>query len=248
LSDRLARRRITDRTTSIRKDMATAHRLTAHYGMDYLVWNHISARLPADAALAGCEPGFLITPGNKHYATVRPEHLCINTDTANVTGDVIHGAIYKRRADVGAIVHTHTEAAVFVSCLPEGFRIFTQDGLYFHNKVAYHDFEGVATDHDEQERIARDIGDEAHTIFMRNHGVVCTGKTVAEAWARAFYVEKECKVQMQLMMCKGGAAKPIPAELLNAMVKTTEDMGPGMDTEWNGMKEFAKAHLGCDWI
>ena len=37
----------------------------------------------------------------------------------NVTADVIHGAIYRARPDVKAIVHTHTEAGMYVSALEE---------------------------------------------------------------------------------------------------------------------------------
>ena len=67
---------------SLRFDLAVAHRLTAHHGMDELIWNHISAR-HADS--------YLVTPGDKHFAMIAPGDLVRGDDGENVTAGVIHG-------------------------------------------------------------------------------------------------------------------------------------------------------------
>ena len=104
----------------LRKDLAIAHRLLAHYKMDELTWNHSSVRDPTNGS-------FLITPGNKHFACIEPGDLVDgNTkDLKNITGNVIHGAVYQGRTDVNAIVHCHTPATVFISCLPDKLKLYT---------------------------------------------------------------------------------------------------------------------------
>ena len=115
---------------------------------------------------------------------------------ANITADVIHGAIYRSRPDVCAIVHHHTCATTSVAVLKEGLRYLTQDTAAFYGKVAYHDWEGISDGYDECARIQEALGKDSHTLIMRNHGCITTGKTVAEAWVRYFYLERICRVQI----------------------------------------------------
>jgi glyoxylate/hydroxypyruvate reductase len=61
---------------ALRFDLAVAHRLTAKYDMDMLVWNHISSRF---------RMGFLITPGRKMWGNITPEDLVYSS--SNVTAD-----------------------------------------------------------------------------------------------------------------------------------------------------------------
>ena len=150
---------------AVRFDLAASHHLSAAYGFDELVWNHISARMEG--------PAFLVTPGDLHFDEVSPSNLIISSGkNANVTADVIHSAIYKARPDVGAIVHHHSTAVVAVSCMRSGFRYLTQDAAAFYGKVAHYDWEGVSDDYDECARIAAALGPTAHTLIMRNHGAV----------------------------------------------------------------------------
>lgn len=123
----------------IRYDLAVAHRLTALYGMDMLVWNHISARLPPSSDDEGDGGGCLITPGRKLWSDIYPSDL-VRTST-NVTANVIHDAIYAARPDdVRAVIHLHTPNATAVSCLePPGFVPMTQDAAYFYHKVAHYE-------------------------------------------------------------------------------------------------------------
>ena len=66
------------------------------------------------------------------------------------------------------------------------------------------DFEGVATDHDEQTRIIQDIrtktpeGFLPDVLMMRQHGSTCCGSNVGETFVKNFYLEKVCRVQMNV--------------------------------------------------
>ena len=120
---------------NLRRDLAIAHRLIAHHGMDELHWNHISAR---DQSWG--KGKYLVTPGDKHFACIEPADLVLMGSTTgkqleNVTADVIHGAVYQGRPDILAIVHVHTDAGMYVSCLPgdDPLTFYSQDGTYIRS-------------------------------------------------------------------------------------------------------------------
>ena len=240
---------------SLRRDLAICHRLLSHYKMDELIWNHCSVRLPE---LGSAATDFLITPGNRHFAIMEPGDFLLgsSTELANVTANVIHGAVLSGRQDVNAVVHCHSDAVVFISNLTnstEPLQYFTQDGGAFVDKVAYHDFEGVANDHSEQARIVADLGSDAHTLIMRNHGGLTTGKTIGQAFVRMFYLERVCQAQMDLMKAgqyigpnaPNNLVKPLGKSILEKMAKTYEDPEFSHGVEWAGLKEFAEKRLGC---
>lgn len=175
---------------ALRRDLAAAHWLTNHFRMDDLTWNHISARAPPTSAKTGGDSSdvlgpassveFLVTPGDRLWDDVKPQDLVLSSD--NVTANVIHEGIYRARPDVQAVVHLHTPSVTTVSCLAGGLQLFDQDGAQFASEgaVAYHDWEGLSDDIDEQSRIAAAFGPTAHTLIMRNHGACTVGDSVGQ--------------------------------------------------------------------
>lgn len=180
---------------ALRRDLAAAHALSAHYGFAELVWNHISGRVPGTDE-------FVVSSGAHHFDEVTEANLITSSRAnANVTGDVIHRAIYEARPDVNAIVHHHSLAVVAVGMLPGGLRTLSQDSAAFDGKTAYYEWEGLSDSYDEKARIAEALGAEAHTLIMRNHGACTVGSTVAEAWVRYFYLDVCCRQQMAVAGC-----------------------------------------------
>lgn len=183
--------------------------------MDDLVWNHISAR---------CGDKTLITPGGMLWDEITPESIV--SSSGNVTANVIHDAVYDARPDVQAVVHLHTPAAVAISCLEQGFICLDQNASqFFGDKVAYHEYEGLSTDLNEQAQIARDIGKTACVLVMRNHGYCTTGETVGEAWVRAWYFEKCCQLQLDCMKTQQTIHMPAEDAMLKAQALYTVDGG-----------------------
>ena len=201
---------------ALRRELAAAHHLSHAYKLDDLVWNHISARIDDSSK-------FYITSGTELFDEVTPESLVESTaENANITADVIHSAIYNARPDVGAIVHHHSPSVVAVSMLPEGLRFLQQDSAGFVDKVAYHNWEGVANDYDERASIAADLGPSAHTLIMRNHGACTVGRTVGEAWVRYFYLERCCRYQMAVLNAPS-LVEPDAAVLAHAAAGWAQD-------------------------
>ena len=106
----------------------------------------------------------------------------------NQAGFVIHSAIHMARPEVNCVLHTHTRAGIAVSCLEQGLLCNHQSAAMFYDRVAYHDYEGIALDLDERSRLVRDLGDKP-VMILRNHGLLTTGRTVPEAFEYVYYLE-----------------------------------------------------------
>jgi len=186
----------------MRQDLAAAYRLVAHYGMDDSIYTHISARVP-DA-----EGQFLINPYGMLFRDITASSLVkidlegrILDDTphdVNPAGFTIHSAVHAVRHDVDCVLHTHTVAGVAVSSLVDGLQPCNQWALQFYNRVVYHDYEGIALDHDERERLVADLGTTAKAMILRNHGLLTLGRTVSEAFILMLNLERACRVQMAI--------------------------------------------------
>lgn len=189
----------------MRVDIAACYRLVALFGMNDLVYNHISGRVPGE------EGHFLINPYGYAYEEVTASSLVkidfdgklvLDSGTGygiNRAGFVIHSAVHRARADVACVIHTHSPAGMAVSALKCGLLPLTQNAMFF-GKIGYHDYEGPAVDLDEQKRLVRDLGDGA-ALVLRNHGLLTAGGTVCEAFVVMHWLEKACQAQLQAMAC-----------------------------------------------
>ncbi|MCB1743482.1 MAG: class II aldolase/adducin family protein, partial [Gammaproteobacteria bacterium] len=118
----------------------------------------------------------------------------------NTTGFVIHGAIHEARPDALCIIHSHAVHCVAVSSMQDGLLPLSQFALRFHGQTAVHEYGGGAREMDERPRLIRDLGD-ARVLLMRNHGVLVTGRSVAEAFFYMYYLDQACRIQVAAMSC-----------------------------------------------
>jgi ribulose-5-phosphate 4-epimerase/fuculose-1-phosphate aldolase len=170
---------------AVRVDLAACYRLIAHFGWDDLVLTHNSARVPGTTDQMLINPMGLmfdeITASNLLKVDITDGHLIEPSEYEPINaGVVIHGAIYLARPDVECVVHTHTEAGIAVGALEEGLLPLSQWAMRFYNRLGYHDYEGVSLDMDERGRLAQSIGQHP-VLVLRNHGLLATGRNVAEA-------------------------------------------------------------------
>jgi len=195
----------------LRRELAAVYRLVAHFKMTDLIFNHISVRLP------GPEHRFLLNPFGLLYEEITASNLVIVgldgrlvTDgpwRVNQAGFVIHSAIHESREDAHCVLHTHTKAGCAVAAQEHGLLPLNQISLEFYNRVAYHDYEGIAVSPDEKKRLVADLGDKP-VMIMRNHGLLTVGKTPGQAFLRMFYLERACQIQVDAMA--GGAPLVLP--------------------------------------
>jgi ribulose-5-phosphate 4-epimerase/fuculose-1-phosphate aldolase len=224
----------------MRVDVAACYRLVALFGMNDLVYNHISGRVPGE------EGHFLINPYGYAYEEVTASSLIkidfdgklvMDSGTGygvNLAGFVIHSAVHRARHDVGCVIHTHSPAGMAVSALTCGLLPLTQNAMFF-GRIGYHDYEGPAVDLDEQQRLVRDLGSSA-AMILRNHGLLTAGATVCEAFVVMHWLEKACQAQLQAMACNTELNLPDP----KTVAVTNERYKPGQrrritELEWPAM-------------
>ncbi|MBC2651648.1 class II aldolase/adducin family protein [Novosphingobium flavum] len=210
----------------IRRDLAAFYRLAAHFGWDDLLSTHISARLPD--APDGSEV-FLINPYGLLFEEVTASSLVKINGAGEIleptpyrinrAGFVIHSAVHHARPDAGCVVHLHTRNGVAVSATRQGLLPLNQSALIVGDDVAYHDFEGVAFDMDEQPRFVRDLGVK-HYMILRNHGTLAIGATVAEAFSRIYFLEWSCDVQVRTL-AMGAELYPVADEAIAKVPQQT---------------------------
>ena len=157
----------------IRDNLSIAYQSFALQGMDDLTYTHLSARVPGADAYFIFPFGLLFeetTPTNLLKVSLDGEILEGSEHQYNRTGYVMHGSIYRARPDINAVFHLHTTATVAVSALKEGLLPISQWALHFYDRVAYHTYNSLTLDLEEQgDPFIKDLADK-RVMLMRNHG------------------------------------------------------------------------------
>ncbi|MEN3293647.1 MAG: hypothetical protein V7642_2900 [Burkholderiales bacterium] len=198
-----------------RVDLAACYRLMPLFGMSDLIYNHITARIP------GSDDHLLINPYGFMYEEITASSL-VKIDLAgnivfnpnrdcgiNQAGYVIHSAVHAAREDVQCVIHTHSRAGMAVSALKCGLLPLTQTAMRF-GSVAYHEYEGVAIDLEERERLVRDLAD-SEVMILRNHGLLAAGADIPQAFNAMYWLEMACRAQVDAMACNTELNLPEPA-------------------------------------
>ncbi len=206
-----------------RVDLAACYRLMDLYGMSDLIANHVSVRVPGE------HDAFLINAYGLLYEEITASSL-IKIDHegkilskpdfgpgldygVNRAGFVIHSAIHMAKPEVACVIHTHTWPGMAVSTMECGLLPNTQTSMRFA-KISYHDFGGVVLNLDAREALVKDLGDN-NALILRNHGLLTTGATIAEAFNAMHRLELSCKTQIAAMSCNTKLVD-VPADVVEA--------------------------------
>jgi ribulose-5-phosphate 4-epimerase/fuculose-1-phosphate aldolase len=194
----------------LRVQLAACYRLVAYFGLDDLIYNHISVRVP------GTDHHFLINPYGLLFSEVNAScFVKIDLDgnavepspyEVNRAGFVIHSAIHAGRPDAMCVLHTHSEAATAISALEEGLLPLSQFAMRFQGAMGRHAYEGVAMETGERERLVANIG-QHDVLVLRNHGVLTVGRTIPEAFILMYYFEKAARVQLLAQAATASGAR-----------------------------------------
>jgi len=182
-----------------RVDLAACYRMVAHYGWDDLIFTHISARVP------GLEHHFLINPYGLLFEEVSASSL-VKVDLQgnkvmpsehdiNPAGFTIHSAIHEARADANCVMHLHTSEGVAISSLETGLGPYSQQSLFVLASLSYHDYEGVALNHEEKARLVTDLGN-TNFMILRNHGLLTCAPSIADTFLGMFILQRACEIQL----------------------------------------------------
>jgi ribulose-5-phosphate 4-epimerase/fuculose-1-phosphate aldolase len=201
-----------------RCELAALYRLVAHFRMTDMIDTHISARVP------GHDDQFLINRYGVLFHEMRASDLVkidhqgkvVETGRpaeslrVNQAGFTIHSAVHMARHDLNFVIHTHTAAGIAVSAQEQGLLPISQHALRYYGVLSYHDYEGIAFDLDERERLVADLGPVNRAMILRNHGLLAAGRTVAGAWVELYHLERACQAQVAALA--GGQQLRYPGE------------------------------------
>ncbi len=218
----------------VRRDLAAAYRLVAHFGWDDLVFTHLSARVP------GPEHHFLINPYGLLFHEITASSLVkVDQDghivqsgglhRVNPAGFTIHSAVHMGRPEAGAVMHLHAPDGVAVSAHRDGLLPLSQTAMLCLGHLCYHEYEGVALNLDERERLIRDLG-TSNMMILRNHGTLTVGHSVAEAFTYMYFLMKACEIQVRAQAC--GPVHLPPEAAIETTRMQSEDLGRASKLTW----------------
>lgn len=203
----------------VRCDLAALYRVIGHFRWTDMIFTHISARVP------GPDHHFLINRYGVLFDEMRASDL-VRIDSkgrpveagasddpgryrVNPAGFTIHSAVHMARPDVFCVVHTHTAAGAAVSAQKQGLLPISQHALKYYGHIAYHDYEGIALDLAERDRLVNDLGSH-NAMILKNHGLLTCGKSIPEAFQEMYFLERACEIQIRALA--GNAELNLPSQ------------------------------------
>jgi ribulose-5-phosphate 4-epimerase/fuculose-1-phosphate aldolase len=127
----------------------------------------------------------------------------------------IHLAVHRSAPHAACVLHTHMPYATALGMLEEPrLQMAGQNALGFHDDIAYAEYNGLALDYAEGERLARTLGEKS-VLMLRNHGVLVTGSSVAQAFERLYFLERSCQAQV-IAMSTGARLAVLPESVVRA--------------------------------
>ena len=236
----------------VRVQLAALYRLAALYGWDDFLYTHISARVP------GPEHHFLLNPLGLWFEEVTASSL-VKVDLEgriidgewgiNQAGYVIHSAIHAAREDAHFIAHFHTDDGMAASSQNVGLLPLNQRALTALPDLAYHDYEGIALNLDERERLVADLGSK-HQLLLRNHGTLALGDSAAKAWSRIYQLERACSVQVRalaagldaVLVAPRAAQDEVARQLAGGFERKPGDRSNHDDLVWHAIRRKVERH------
>ena len=214
--------------------LAAAHRLAALHELEEGIDNHFTVTVP------GRDDRYLILPFGLHWSEARASDLIVFDESGRtlegdgvveLSAQCIHAPIH-RICGARVVMHTHQTWAVALNMLKNNRLLpASQTAAFFHGHVAYDDtYAGTADFIEEGERLAGVIGAK-HVLFMKNHGVLVIGDTVAQAYRRLYKLERVCRAQI-LAMSSGQ-----PLEVLSDQVVAQVQSPPVNDRHSRSERE-----------
>merc|ERR1719348_874452 len=188
----------------LRCKLAAVYRLIDLNGWSQGIYNHITARISQDSE------HFLLNPFGLMYSEITASSLAkvnmqgevVEEGTTNFgvnqAGFLLHSAIHQGRPDIKCILHLHTPSIVAVSTMKCGLLPLCQEACLIGD-LSYHSYNGIVVDPAERDSIGKDLGPNNKVMFLRNHGVVCCGKTIEEAYLNTVHTVLACDTQLKMM-------------------------------------------------
>jgi L-fuculose-phosphate aldolase len=195
----------------IKQTLIMAGKVLVAEGQDDFTRGHISARLPDNPAL------FFMKPHSVGLDEITAENiLTIDLEGNVVAGTAkrhsevyIHSEIFKARADVNCVLHTHPPYSVALSASARPLKCYSQPAALFHESLGVYDETiNLIRTHAMGAGVAKALGSR-RAVLLKNHGVVVTAASIAELVISTIMLENAAMVQM-VADAAGEAAPEFP--------------------------------------
>jgi len=182
----------------IKQQMIMAGRVLVAEGQDDFTRGHISMRLPDDTQL------FFMKPHSMGLDEITMQNiLTIDLEGNVVAGSArrhsevyIHSEIFKARSDVNCVIHTHPPYSVALSASGRPAKCYSQPSALFYDALGvYSDTINLIRTSAMGAGVAKALGPH-RAVLLKNHGVVVTGKDIAETVIGTIMLENAAMVQM----------------------------------------------------
>jgi len=186
--------------TELQKDLAASFRWTARLNMHEGVANHFSACVPGTS-------DFYVNKAGIHFSRIKASDLILVTkenindlknkpEVVDPTAIYIHGTIHEKVPHARCIFHVHSKYATALSTLKDPtLKPIDQNTMIFYNRVSvFNEFGGLGFE-EESNKMANALGNKQH-MLLANHGIITTGKTVADGFNSLYYFEKAAETYL----------------------------------------------------
>ena len=222
---KLSAKRAADPVREAKVHLAAAHRLACLHQLEEGIDNHFTVTVP------GRDDRYLILPFGLHWSEARASDMIVWDESGRtlegegvceLSAQCIHAPIH-RITGARVVLHTHQPWALALNMLKENRLLpANQTAAFFHGRIAYDDtYAGTADTLEEGERLAKLMGDK-HVMFMKNHGVLVVGETMAQAYRRIYFLERVCRTQV-LAMGTGNAIEVLSEEIVRQVQAPAPD-------------------------
>ena len=216
--------RAADAIAQAKVQLAAAHRMAVLHELEEGIDNHFTVTVP------GREDRFLILPFGFHWSEARASDMVVFDEagtTLEGSGKVelsaycIHAPIH-RITGKRVVLHTHQTWAVALNMLKDNRLLpANQTAAFMCHLIAYDDhYQGTADTPEEGHRLAALMGDKP-IVFMKNHGVLVTGDTIAQAYRRLYKLERVCRTQV-LALSTGRPIEVLSQEVVDRVLAPAE--------------------------
>jgi ribulose-5-phosphate 4-epimerase/fuculose-1-phosphate aldolase len=209
-----------------RLQLAACYRIFARREMDDLIFTHLSARLP------GRDNRFLFIRFGMLFDEVTASNLLevdidgnpsLDGAEVNPAGWIVHRVVYDAVPEAQCVMHLHTVTGTAVSAQKSGLLPLNQFGITFHGQIAYHDYDGPGFRPEEQRKFVVNLGDK-RMMFLRNHGTLTHGRSIAEAFILMHNLERSCEIQIAAQSGGQELALP-PDDVIQRTVQIAQGVG-----------------------
>lgn len=165
-----------------------------------------------------------ITPSGMDYRSIRPQDIAVlDLSGRQLAGEKkssteagLHLAVYARRQEVGAVLHSHPLASMVFACTGEEIPVLSDEAAQaLGGPVPVCDYALPGTA-DLAAACVRALGDRAMACLLRSHGAVCLGRDMAAAFKTAQVLEMTAELYWRIR-AMGKSPLPISREMIDYM-------------------------------